>query len=121
MHKFVRQFPFYLMRQFGVKRYYSSEEIKLTAEKWKFNVNYIDYGYAIACHPDDYYFKASEQIRKEISKTYDLPKDFTVLLVLRLSQYKDNWRTPTMADNNEYWNYMSQADELDKNKDISQA
>nr|WP_141215523.1 hypothetical protein [Hahella sp. CCB-MM4] len=82
--------------------------------KWKFNVHFADFGYAVACHPDKLDSSHLTELRKEIAEKYKLPFHFSVFNAIRLSQYKDKWHTGASADNNEYWEFINELEEMER-------
>ncbi|WP_020410224.1 DUF6559 family protein [Hahella ganghwensis] len=104
--KYVRQLPFYLMRSFGVKKYYSKKEVESAIVRWKFNAHYAEFGYAVACHPDKLASDRLHDLRKQIAEKYGLPQDFSAFELIRLSHFKGNWYSGS-SDNAEYWKLLA--------------
>ncbi|EAR59628.1 DUF6559 family protein [Neptuniibacter caesariensis] len=116
LRRYIRQLPFYLMREYGVKKYYDPQQVDRVAVHLQFDINYVEFGYAVDCDNRKSISEEIAKIRREYQRIYKLPADFTIFNAIRLSQYKDNWVTSAQADGEEYWRYLSQVEALEKNE-----
>lgn len=118
--RYVRQLPFYLMREYGVKRIYRISEVDVVVWKYKFSVKHMYVGYAISVSESDYVkatdgekdLPSRDTIRLKIADKYGLPRGYDAFDLMALSQYKDNWITTAPVDGSEYWRYVNTIDKI---------
>ena len=121
-HKYVRQLPFYMIRDYGIKRFYLPMEVAFAISKYGFDTKHSFIGYAMFCKREAYDEATSslksrptkDDIRKTIAMKYFNGKDdFTLSGLMKLSAYKSTWSgwDDPANGNDEYWKAMEQLDE----------
>ena len=121
--KYVRQAPFYLMRHFGKRSYYKTENVDFALGKYSFNARYRPIAYALFCKPEDYQAASRRYlphpprefiIEKVSSRYFKNGESITLYTLMKRSMFKSRAGGETgPSASKEYWSLMSKFD--DKN------
>jgi hypothetical protein len=99
MKKYVREFPFYIARDFGAKEIYDLGEIETTFDKYKFPLDSKHYAYAMFADNNGFEklfstyndIKTSQSYREEIAdKFFEGNSDFKFYDLIKKTRFRAN-------------------------------
>jgi len=128
--KYIKQLPFYMVREFTVKENYAPDEVNYAIETHGFNKRFSPIAYAMFCTAEQYE-KASmaflpcpsyAQIRTKIAALYfNNNVTFDLYQLMQNSTFKTIWGSNRSSSSRdavqEYWRYMAELKKIEETEE----